>query len=75
VVSTYNGTALEVGKALRREMDRLGLRTPVFMGGRLNQGAEGEALPVDVTADLAELGLNPCQAIPEVLDSIMRLAG
>jgi methylmalonyl-CoA mutase cobalamin-binding subunit len=74
VVSTYNGTALEVGKSLRREMDRLGMRTPVFMGGRLNQGVEGRALPVDVTADLAVLDLNPCQAIPELLDRIMLLA-
>jgi methylmalonyl-CoA mutase cobalamin-binding subunit len=70
VVSTYNGMALEVGKALRGELDRLGLRIPVFMGGRLNQGVEGQALPVDVTADLAALGLTPCQTIPELLQKL-----
>jgi methylmalonyl-CoA mutase cobalamin-binding subunit len=70
VVSTYNGMALEVGKALRRELDRLGVQIPVYMGGRLNQGVEGQALPVDVTADLAALGLTPCQTIPELLQKV-----
>ena len=66
VVSTYNGMALEVGKALRRELDQLSMQTPVYMGGRLNQGVEGEALPVDVTADLLALGLIASQTIPEL---------
>ena len=72
VVSTYNGMALEVGKTLRRELDRLGLHIPVYMGGRLNQGVEGQALPVDVAADLVGLGLTPCQSIPELLQRIGR---
>jgi methylmalonyl-CoA mutase cobalamin-binding subunit len=70
IVSTYNGMALEVGKALRRELDRLRLQIPVYMGGRLNQGVEGQALPVDVTADLEGLGLIPCQTIPELLQQV-----
>jgi methylmalonyl-CoA mutase cobalamin-binding subunit len=70
IVSTYNGMALEVGKSLRRELDRLGLQIPVYMGGRLNQGVEGQALPVDVTADLEGLGLIPCQTIPELLQKV-----
>ena len=70
VVSTYNGMALEVGKALRRELDRLALGVPVYVGGRLNQGVEGQALPVDVAPDLARLGLTPCQTIPELLQRI-----
>ena len=67
VVGTYNGMALEFGRALRRELDRLGLRIPVFMGGRLNQVVEHEALPVDVSRELAALGFIPCQTIPEML--------
>jgi methylmalonyl-CoA mutase cobalamin-binding subunit len=70
VVSTYNGMALEVGRALRRELDRLGLQIPVYMGGRLNQGIEGQALPVDATVDLAGLGLRPCRTIPELLQKV-----
>ncbi|UCC77941.1 MAG: hypothetical protein JSW37_06130 [Anaerolineales bacterium] len=67
VVATYNGLALEIGKALRQELDRLALRIPVFMGGKLNQALDGEALPVDVSQDLAALGLVPCPTIPELL--------
>jgi methylmalonyl-CoA mutase cobalamin-binding subunit len=67
VVGTYNGMALEVGKALRAELDRVGLRMPVFMGGKLNQAVEGKALPVDVSKELAALGIVPCQTIPELL--------
>jgi len=70
VVGTYNGMALEIGKALRCELDRLGLRMPVFMGGKLNQVVEGRALPVDVSTEIAALGLTPCQTIQKLLDKL-----
>ena len=70
VVGTYNGMALEVGKALRRELDKLGLAIPVFMGGKLNQVVEGQALPVDVANEIAALGLIPCRTIQELLDKL-----
>ncbi|MGB9880809.1 MAG: hypothetical protein ACPLRM_08615, partial [Anaerolineae bacterium] len=70
VVGTYNGLALEIGKALRCEMDRAGLKKPLFIGGKLNQAIEGQALPIDVSADLAALGLIPCQTIQELLDKL-----
>lgn len=70
VVGTYNGMALEVGKALRCELDKMGLKAPVFMGGKLNQVVEGRALPVDVSAEIAALGLIPCQTIQELLDTL-----
>lgn len=73
VVSTYNGMALEVGKALRRALERCGRQVKVYMGGRLNQGVEGQALPVDVTDDLVKLGLNPCQSIPELLQRLQKM--
>ena len=73
VVSTYNGTALEMGKSLRCEADRLHMRIPIYIGGRLNQGVEGRALPIDVAADLAALGLIPCESIPEALEKIQEL--
>ncbi len=75
VVSTYNGAALEVGKSLRREADRLDVRIPIYVGGRLNQGVEGKALPIDVTADLAALGIIPCQSIPELLEKMQQTLG
>jgi methylmalonyl-CoA mutase cobalamin-binding subunit len=70
VVGTYNGMALEMGKALRSELDRRGLRVPVFMGGKLNQVVEGQALPVDVSDEIAALGLIPCCTIQELLDKL-----
>jgi len=73
VVSTYNGMALEVGKALRAELDRHSKPPLVYMGGRLNQGVEGQALPVDVSADLEAMGMNPCHSIPELLQRINQL--
>ena len=78
VVSTYNGVALDVGRALRQQMDIEGLSIPVFMGGRLNQVAEGAALPWDVFSELDDLGFTPCRTIPEllrVLDDMVLLAG
>lgn len=70
VVGTYNGLALEIAKALRYEMDRAGLKVPLFMGGKLNQAVEGQALPVDVSEEIAALGLIPCQTIQELLDKL-----
>ena len=57
VVSTHNGGALEFAKHLFNEMEERGCSAKVFMGGRLNQGKEGETLPVDVTEDLINMGI------------------
>lgn len=57
VVSTHNGGALEFAKILLAEMEERGCEAKVFMGGRLNQGKEGETLPVDVTEDLINMGI------------------
>ena len=35
-VSTYCGVALDYAQDLRREMVRVGLEIPIFIGGRLN---------------------------------------
>jgi methylmalonyl-CoA mutase cobalamin-binding subunit len=67
IVATYNGMALEVGKALRTALDRKDLSVPVFMGGRLNQAVEGEELPVSVSKDLTKLSIIPCETILEML--------
>nr|MBC7243843.1 hypothetical protein [Chloroflexota bacterium] len=75
VVGTYNGLALEIGKALRSEMDRVGLKVPLFMGGKLNQAVEGQALPVDVSDEIAALGFIPCQTIQELLDRLGEMFG
>lgn len=59
LVSTHNGMALEYGKRLKAEMDERKINVPVVMGGVLNQKVEDEALPVDITSQLKELGFYP----------------
>jgi methylmalonyl-CoA mutase cobalamin-binding subunit len=60
LVSTHNGMALEYSKLLREALDRQQLKLPVLIGGILNQKVENQALPVDVSANLKELGFYPC---------------
>ncbi len=60
LISTHNGMALEYSKLLREALDRQQLKLPVLIGGILNQKVESQALPVDVTTHLKELGFYPC---------------
>jgi methylmalonyl-CoA mutase cobalamin-binding subunit len=60
LVSTHNGMALEYAQQLRGALDRQKIRLPVLIGGVLNQKIESQALPVDVTGNLKELGFYPC---------------
>ncbi|MCX7615491.1 MAG: cobalamin-dependent protein, partial [Clostridiales bacterium] len=71
VVSTNNGFALSYAKELKRLMEEAGIwgKTKIFMGGRLNEDA-GQAVPVDVTDDLAGLGITPCNTIETLIDLI-----
>jgi methylmalonyl-CoA mutase cobalamin-binding subunit len=59
LISTHNGMALEYAKCLKTELDKQKVDVPVVMGGVLNQKVEEEALPVDVTSQLKELGFYP----------------
>jgi methylmalonyl-CoA mutase cobalamin-binding subunit len=60
LVSTHNGMALEYAKQLRAALEVQKIRLPVLIGGILNQKVESQSLPVDVTANLKELGFYPC---------------
>lgn len=61
LISTHNGMALEYAKRLRAELRERHLDVPVLMGGVLNQKTEDQPLPVDVTAELRQLGFH-CSA-------------
>jgi len=56
LISTHNGMALEYAQRLRDALSELDIDVPVLMGGVLNQKMENQALPVDVRAELHELG-------------------
>ena len=58
LISTHNGMALEYAQRLRAELHQRHLNVPVLMGGVLNQKLENQALPVDVRAELHQLGFH-----------------
>ncbi|MFC1913059.1 cobalamin-dependent protein [Chloroflexota bacterium] len=68
-ISTHNGMALSYAGKLIEELERHGLKVPIFMGGRLNEPA-GKILPRDVTADLRELGIVTCDNVFDVLENL-----
>ena len=70
LVSTHNGMALEYANRLKAELNGQKVDIPVVIGGILNQKVDGEALPVDVTTNLKELGFYPS---PRLGDSIQKL--
>jgi methylmalonyl-CoA mutase cobalamin-binding domain/chain len=56
IVSTYNGTALTQGRSLMSALSARGYDGIVIMGGILNEDCGGD-LPIDVTDQLAALGI------------------
>jgi hypothetical protein len=55
--------AFEYAKNLRETLDIQKIKTPVLIGGVLNQKVENQTLPVDVTGNLKELGFYPCNRL------------
>lgn len=60
LISTHNGMALDYARRLKHAMAREKIKTPVVMGGILNQKVAEQALPVDVVGDIKELDFLPC---------------
>jgi methylmalonyl-CoA mutase cobalamin-binding subunit len=75
-ISTYNGIALRYAKAAKAAMEARGLSVPVLIGGRLNQIPEdsNSGLPVDVAADIADLGITPCAGLDEMLSALQEIS-
>lgn len=70
-VSIYNAAALGYARRLCQAMARVGMSTPIFVGGRLNQDT-GEALPVNVEGELVALGITPARDPVEVVERLGR---
>ena len=49
---------------------------PVFVGGKLNQIPEGSpsSMPVDVTAELRDVGAIACVRIEDMLEELVEMA-
>jgi methylmalonyl-CoA mutase cobalamin-binding subunit len=72
-ISTFNGIALTFGRNLMETLRQHDLKTPVFMGGKLNENQEGGMLAVDVVDDLRKLGVICCSTADDLIDVIKGL--
>lgn len=72
IVSTHNGGALSYGKTLTDSLEEYAISIPVFMGGRLNEDT-GSDVPVDVSADLIEIGVNISNNPEELIKKLILL--
>ncbi len=71
VVTTHNGVARSFATTLRDTMahEQLGDRS-VFMGGVLNEDAEGSPTPIDVHDDLLRIGVAIPSDVVELVETI-----
>jgi methylmalonyl-CoA mutase cobalamin-binding subunit len=70
LISTHNGMALDYAERLQRELQAHDLAIPIVMGGRLNQDRPDAPAPVDVSDDLARLGIHVCDDIDGLLAAL-----
>ena len=66
LVSTHNGMALSYGESLMKELALRGIEPQVIFGGKLNQDLEGSDMPVDVSEELADLGIDVCHDLKDL---------
>ncbi|MBT6205422.1 MAG: hypothetical protein HOI34_17240 [Rhodospirillaceae bacterium] len=62
--------ALDYAERLQREFQVRDLTIPIVMGGKLNQDRPEEPAPVDVSDDLARLGIHVCDDIDGLLAAL-----
>lgn len=71
LISTHNGMALDYANQLKAALEARELNIPVIMGGVLNQKVEGQALPMDVTQNLKQLGFYPSARLEHKLTNLL----
>ncbi|HXP76197.1 MAG TPA: hypothetical protein VN823_18800 [Stellaceae bacterium] len=71
-LSSYNGVALDFVSELQRDLGRLGIAVPIFVGGKLNRVPDGSntSLPVDIRDELAAAGAIVCPGVETMLERI-----
>lgn len=76
-ISTYNGIALRYAREVRDELAARAAAIPVCIGGRLNQIPDdsNSGLPVDVGADIRNIGITPCDDPAGLIAVLDELAG
>jgi methylmalonyl-CoA mutase cobalamin-binding subunit len=75
-LSSYNGVALNFVSELKRDLQRLGVAAPIFVGGRLNRIPDGSntSLPVDISDELRAAGAIVCPGVEVMLARITAMA-
>ncbi len=71
MISTYNGIALSYAEELLKIFRDNGLNVKLLMGGLLNENMEGRNLPVDVSKELIELGVNCNNNAEKLVEDIL----
>lgn len=69
VAATYNGAALTIATEMREACRRTGYPGLLVLGGQLNQDV-GEDLPVDVRAQVTELGIRCVAELEELVPAL-----
>ena len=73
VITTHNGVARSFGQRLMEELGNAGVgELPVFMGGVLNEDVDGSEIPVDVSADLNQNGIETPGSIDRLVDALIK---
>lgn len=73
LISTHNGMALDYGKMLLNALAEKRVVAPVLFGGILNQKHGDLDLPVDVTAELAQIGIHTDSSLGNRLCTLLTL--
>lgn len=72
-ISTFNGIALSYSKELLDSLRENDLNCHIIMGGLLNENMDGSDLPVDVSNQLKELGINCDNNVETLVKTILSL--
>ena len=68
VITTHNGVARTFGRKLVDEMAAASVDSAIYMGGVLKEDIEGSEVPIDVRADLAEVGIRTPSSIDDMFE-------
>ena len=66
-ITTHNGVARSFGALLRQRLSESGCRTPVFMGGVLNEDDDDSPTPIDVRGQLKAEGIQTPDDLPALI--------
>lgn len=74
-LSSYNGVALNFVSELKKDMVKLGVGAPIFIGGKLNRVPDGSntSLPVDISKELTAAGAVVCPGVETMLERMAEM--